>query len=261
MTTSDILRYNAEKSRFELSIYDSIGVYGITSSDVLKALNSIRDRTKPLAVFINSAGGSVFDGQAIYTMLKRYEGKVTTQADGLAASIASLIFLAGDERIVATGAAVMTHAPWTMVVGNAEDLQEAITLLEELGDNMATAYAEATGLTPDMAKASFLDGENWFNAESAVSAKLATSVVDTPAMVASVDTVLYAYAKVPDWLKVEASDKPATIRDAEQALKRAGLSRTTAKAVLARGWQAESETPSFEWDAQTLNKLKDLLTT
>ena len=106
----------------ELHIYDEIlpdGYGGVDSGSVHKALKQMNG---PITVRINSPGGHLEEGVAIYNMLQRYDGEVTTINDSLAASIASYIFMAGTDRLVAKNSLTMIHSPWTLAAGNAETM-------------------------------------------------------------------------------------------------------------------------------------------
>lgn len=130
-------------------------------------------------VRINSYGGSVSDGLAIYNALKRHPATINTTVDGIAASIASLIYMAGDKREIAANAQLMVHAPWAYVAGNSAQLREYADRLDLWAQSMASNYAAATGKTPDEVMAWLTDGkDHYFTADQAVEQNLATVVVD-----------------------------------------------------------------------------------
>ena len=136
---------------------------------------------------INSYGGSVSDGIAIYNALKRHRATVNVTVDGIAASIASLIAMAGDRVEVASNAMLMLHAPWTGAYGNAVELREVADRLDAWAASMASAYVAKTGKSTEDVMAWLTDGaDHYFNAEEAVAAGLADAVVAaTPAATAS----------------------------------------------------------------------------
>src|SRR5690606_28973282 len=101
---------------------------------------------KELLVYINSPGGDVFAGQAIYSMLKRHPAKVTVYVDGLAASAASIVAMAGDRVIMPRNAMMMIHRPWTIVAGNAETLRRVADDLEKVGESLLAVYETKTGM-------------------------------------------------------------------------------------------------------------------
>lgn len=100
------------------------------------------DKYKEVDIYINSGGGSVFAGIAIYNILKRHPGKKTVHVDGLAASIASVIALAGDEVICPANAEIMIHKPWTAIAGNADDLRKTAEQLDVAQESIVAVYMQ-----------------------------------------------------------------------------------------------------------------------
>lgn len=119
----------------DLYIYDEIGMFGVTASDLVQALKALD--TPTVTVHINSPGGDVFDGVAIYSALEAHPAAVHTIIDGLAASAASFIALAGETVTVREFGQMMIHDPYTIGIGNASDLRETADLLDRQGDNIA----------------------------------------------------------------------------------------------------------------------------
>lgn len=130
-------------------------------------------RSGPLTVRINSPGGDVFAGVSIYNMLNEYDGEVTVKVDGLAASIASLVSMAGDKIIMLPGAMMMVHKPWTFATGNADDLTQVVEMLEKTCASMIPIYAERTGQTEAKIE-ELLSAETWMTGEDAVVLGFAT---------------------------------------------------------------------------------------
>lgn len=129
-----------------------------------------------ISVWLNSPGGDVFAASQIYTMLKEYNGKVTVQIDGLAASAASVIAMAGDEVIMSPVAMMMIHNPATLIFGEAADFQSAIKMLGEVKESIINAYEQRTGLS--RAKIStMMDAETWFSAQKAVELGFADKIL------------------------------------------------------------------------------------
>lgn len=120
-----------------------------------------------ITVRINSPGGDVFAGVAIYNMLNEHEGEVTIKVDGIAASIASLISMAGDKIVMLPGSMMMVHNPWTFAAGNAEDLEQVVESLKKCGESMLPIYVARTGLDEEKVK-ELLKAETWMTAEDAV---------------------------------------------------------------------------------------------
>lgn len=121
-----------------------------------------------LTVHINSPGGDVFAGVAMFNALKKHNGSITIVVDSLAASIASIISMAGDRIVMAEGSMMYVHKPWTAVVGNSDEMREAANVLEKLADNLVDIYVNRTGRSKEEIL-SYLDGEGkWMTAQEAV---------------------------------------------------------------------------------------------
>lgn len=129
-----------------------------------------------ISVWLNSPGGDVFAASQIYTMLKEYKGKVTVQIDGLAASAASVIAMAGDEILMSPVAMMMIHNPATLIFGEASDFQSGIKMLCEVKDSIINAYEQRTGL-PRNKISSMMDAETWFSAQKAVELGFADKIL------------------------------------------------------------------------------------
>ncbi len=120
-----------------------------------------------LTVWLNSPGGDCFSASQIYTMLKDHKGKVTVKVDGIAASAASVVAMAGDETLIAPTGMLMIHNPMTMAAGNKSDMEKAIELLEEVKESIINAYARKTKLSRNKIS-KLMDDETWMNAEKAL---------------------------------------------------------------------------------------------
>lgn len=166
----------------EILIYKDIGENWwsedpVTAAKFREDLNAIS--ASEITVRILSMGGSVPDGLGIYNALKSHPAKITTINDGVAASIASLIFMAGDVRIAAANSMLMIHAPWSYASGNAEQLRDAADALDAWAAAMASSYAEATGKSKDEVIALLTDGkDHYWTADEALADGYATQVGD-----------------------------------------------------------------------------------
>ena len=129
-----------------------------------------------IAVWINSPGGDVIAASQIYTMLKEYSGQVTIKIDGIAASAASVIAMAGDHVQMSPTAVLMIHNPATAVFGEAADLQGAIAMLSEIKESIINAYEQKTQLSRTKI-AHMMDAETWFSANKAVELGFADEVL------------------------------------------------------------------------------------
>jgi ATP-dependent Clp endopeptidase proteolytic subunit ClpP len=139
-----------------------------------------------MTVRINSVGGSVPDGLAIYNALRRYPARVSTVVESVAASIASLIAMAGETVSMAENAMLMIHAPWSAAQGNANDLREMAGLLDKFAAAMASSYVRPGGLDHAAALALLTDGaDHWYSAEEAKAAGLIDTITAKTQVAAS----------------------------------------------------------------------------
>lgn len=123
---------------------------------------------KDLNIYINSGGGSVFAGIAIYNMLKRHQGHKTVYVDGLAASISSVIALAGDKVVIPSNAFLMIHKPWSGLYGNANDLRKMADDLDAIEEGIINVYAENLKEDVDIETIrQMVQDETWLNGEEA----------------------------------------------------------------------------------------------
>jgi len=164
---------NRATAKPEIFIYDEIGYFGHSAKNMTDELAELD--VDELAVHINSPGGDIFDGLAIYQALKDHKARVTVHVDGLAASIASVITMAADNVVMAPKASIMIHDGWTMAVGNAGEMRKAADLLDKQSDIIASVYADKAGQTADFWRDRMRD-ETWYNADEALQAGLVDEV-------------------------------------------------------------------------------------
>lgn len=158
----------------ELFLYDEIGGWGTLAEDFIAELEAI---TAPkLRVRVSSPGGSVFEGVALANALRAHPAEVTVQVDGIAASIASVIAMAGDRVVMQPQAMLMLHEASGLCMGNAQDMQDMAALLDKISGNIADAYSEKAGGTRDDWR-QVMQKETWYTAEEAVEAGLADEMM------------------------------------------------------------------------------------
>ncbi|WP_432010179.1 head maturation protease, ClpP-related [Streptomyces cucumeris] len=188
----------------EVVIYDEIGYWGVTAEDFMAELRSLD--VGEITLRVNSPGGEIFDGIAIHNLLRSHRAQVTTYVDSLAASIASVIALAGDRVIMQPHSQMMIHDGSGLAIGNASDMREMADLLDRQSDNIAEVYAERAGGTAAEWRDRMRE-ETWYSAAEAVAAGLADEVAQTrqrpeegeptepaPNMAASWDLSIFRYA-------------------------------------------------------------------
>ena len=172
----------------EVLIYGNIGDRwnedGVVASELVRDLSALQADTINLR--INSYGGSVPDGLAIYNALRRHKAAVNVFVDGVAISCASYIAMAGDTITMAKNAQMMIHGPWTIAAGNASDMREQADILDRYAKAMASAYADKSGKTYEDALALLTDGkDHWFLADEAKAEGFADEVGEEVAVAAS----------------------------------------------------------------------------
>jgi len=186
---------NLSSDETELLIYDEISFYGVSAGQFTKDLAEIG--TPNLTVRLNSPGGDVFDGIAIYNALRQHPAHVTTKVDSLAASIASVIAQAGDKRVMMPKGQMMIHEASGLMVGNAEEMMNFAALLDKQSELIASIYAERSGSKSTEFR-DLMKAETWLSDQETVDLGLADAIADVPAKVKDEPK---AEAKV-DWMQL-----------------------------------------------------------
>ncbi len=167
-----------DKKRAKVSIYDAIGGwFGIRAADFVREVQALD--VDEIELHLNSPGGSVWDGIAIMNTLRSHRARVQVVVDGIAASIASVIAMAGDEVVMARGAQMMIHDASGVCLGQAKDMAKTAEVLDKISGNIAGIYAKRAKGDPADWRALMLD-ETWYNADEAVAAGLADRAEDVP---------------------------------------------------------------------------------
>lgn len=186
----------------ELMIYDAIGGWdGVTAKRIAEDLRSI-GRVDLINVRLNSFGGEVFEGYAIYNQLKRHPARVEVDIDGAACSIASIIACAGDTVRMARNAMYMIHDPAGVAVGNAADMRKTADLLDQVREQLVETYVGRTGLAANVVS-DYMTAETWFKASEAAELGFVDVVTDELKLAASAD--LSQFANVPAWARQRAT--------------------------------------------------------
>ena len=180
--------------------------------DTLKDLGDV----KTINLHINSPGGSVFEGIAIYNMFKQNKAHVNVYVDGLAASIASVIAMSGDAIFMPSNSMLMIHNPWTMAVGNASELRKQADDLDKITESSIQTYLNQAGDKLDEETLrQLMDDETWLTAKEAVDYGLATEVIEANKAAASISkNFAQRYRHVPEQL-IQASQKKQEIKERE----------------------------------------------
>ena len=161
-------------------------------------------------IHINSCGGEVMEGLAIYNMLKNHPATVKTYCDGFACSIASVVFMAGDERIMNNASMLMIHNAWTYTAGNADELRKVADDLDVISQGAFAAYKSAVNIS-DEKLMEMLDAETWILPDDALEMGFATSIIgveQTNKVAASADKALFLMLKKALQIEPEPTSKP-----------------------------------------------------
>ena len=189
----------------------------------------LQDGEGDITVWINSPGGDVFAAAQIYNMLMDYKGNVTVKIDGLAASAASVIAMAGTEVQMSPVAMMMIHNPATIAIGDSSEMKKAIDMLDEVKESIMNAYEIKTGLSRSRIS-HLMDAESWFNAKKAVELgfadKLLFSKEETEAeeeKELEMEAVMFSRKAVTNSLMSKLISKPKKKTPIEQLEKRLSL--------------------------------------
>lgn len=204
-----------ESGEVELSLYDEIGSFGIGAKQFIAELKEYKGQHVHLR--INSPGGEIVEGSAIYNALTRHEGGLTVHIDALAASMAGVIAMSGNPVYMADNALLMIHNPWTLAAGESKDLRKQADLLDTMKSNLIRAYQKKSGME-EKAIAKLMDEETWLDAVEAVALGFVDAIEDgIPAaasakeMRARFDT--FAKAKMENTVISEAAEVSAPVAD------------------------------------------------
>lgn len=203
------------KATGNLYIYDIIGIdwwtgEGITAQAVAAALEGLSG-VKTLNVYINSEGGDVFEAKAIYTQLKRFDAEKVVWIDGIAASAATFVAMAGDKIVTAPEATWMVHEAWGGAMGQAADLRAYADVLDMMNNDIATIYSKRTGASVDEMKA-LMAKTMWMTAQEALALKFTDEITkDEPA---AADTATVAASRMA--AAADATSRVLTITAADR---------------------------------------------
>jgi ATP-dependent Clp protease protease subunit len=236
----------ADKGAGEVYVYGDIGGWfdGVVAEDFAKEIAALDVET--LNVRVNSPGGFVFDGVAIYNALVAHPAKVVMHIEGIAASIASVIAMAGDEIRIGEAATIMIHKPWSFAIGDAEDMRKEADVLDVLEGGIIDIYAARTGKPADELT-TMVAAETWLRGQAAVDAGFADIMVPAKAKEKPAKSALLAlYQHTPADLMTAGTDNPK-VREFERLL-REGERQPNAfakrvAALAAKVFTAEREVP------------------
>ena len=183
-----------ENTARELELYGTIAEESWFDDDITPAMfrEELFAGSGPITVWINSPGGDCIAASQIYTMLMDYKGDVTVKIDGIAASAASVIAMAGTEVLMSPTSLMMIHNPATIAIGDHDDMKKAIAMLDEVKESIINAYEIKTSLSRDKLSR-LMDAETWMNANKAVELGFADGVLEDEKTVAEIPA--YAFSR------------------------------------------------------------------
>lgn len=213
-----------------ITLYDEIGYWGVSAKDFRAQLDRVEQQKINLR--INSPGGDVFDGIAIYNDLVDHPAELRVTITGVAASAASLIAMAGDRIEIAENAFIMIHNAWGICVGSKAEMRAFFEVLDEIDAGLAETYAARTGLAQAEIE-KMMTAETWLRGEEAVTRKFADTTGQSEGGAAAARFDLSLFRNAPAGLRPKEKAAPRTARDLEAILRDAELSREEAKAAIA----------------------------
>lgn len=207
------IRMLANSDAAEVLIYDEIGAYGVSAKSFLDELGAIPDASA-VTLRINSPGGSVFDAVAIYNSLKRRSGPVTVTIDGIAASAASYVAMAGGEVVMPDNAFLMIHDPSGMVMGSAADMRAMAAALDKIRDSLVTGYSAKSGADDDTV-AALMAKETWLSASEALALGFCDRVAEPVRIAAHFDLARFGNAPAEAIAMLAETNDPSASADSE----------------------------------------------
>ena len=225
----------------ELELYGTIAEESWFDDDITPAMfrEELFAGSGPITVWINSPGGDCIAASQIYTMLMDYKDDVTVKIDGIAASAASVIAMAGTEVLMAPTALMMIHNPATIAMGDHEDMKKAISMLDEVKESIINAYEIKTSLSRDKLS-KLMDAETWMNANKAVELGFADGVLEDEKTVAEIPAYAFSRKSVQAALmnKITARAASHGVREVDLSAEKEA---TSADVVVAKNVTASEE--------------------
>lgn len=253
------LQLHSEKKRYyslyqegqtaEIYIYGDITSWPWLESDVSsynlsRELNELGDDVQNINIYINSYGGEVAEGLAIYNALKRHKAKVTTYADGFACSIASVIFSAGDERVMSNTSMLMIHNAWTCASGDSNVLKKQAEDLEKITQASINAYMNIVNVSEETLK-EMMSEDTWLNGNEALEMGFATKLIE-------VNEKEVATQSIRNQLFQKVYKEPVKVPVANLTLNKEQLEELIQKALEKFKQQLEEESPEENSDEDNL---------
>lgn len=197
--------YNLHKinNQVEIDLFDEIGGWGVYAKEFKDEVSSlVNSSSEDIIVNINSPGGSVFEGIEIYNYLKGLPNKVTVKINSLAASIATIVALGGDELHISESAFFMIHNPWSIAMGEADDMRKQADVLDKIKETILSIYEKNSNLDRERLTA-IMDEETWLTGSEAVEYGFADQLTEGVKVAAMATTdIINNFKNIPNSLKM-----------------------------------------------------------
>jgi ATP-dependent protease ClpP protease subunit/predicted RNA-binding Zn-ribbon protein involved in translation (DUF1610 family) len=257
------IKNKADSDKAEIWIYEEIGENPWGFGDSIGAKQFQKDlsaiKASQIDLHINSPGGNVFDGNTIYNLLKQHPAKVTTYIDGLAASIASVIALAGDHIIMAENGMFMIHKPLAMTIGDEDVHEETAQALRKIKGTIVRVYKSRTGKSDEEIEG-LLKPPSWLDSDQALELGFVDEISGTADMAACAKFVPFmAKAGIKNIPEILNPKQIPSAKDTERALRDVGYSVKQAKTILAKGLSDDlRDVDQLEDPDQVTESLRDV---
>lgn len=229
----------AARGVVDLMLYGDIGAWGISANQFARDLKALGDVSQ-INLHVHSPGGDVFEGMAIYNLLKNHPARVEGTVDGLAASMGSVVLMAADVIRIPANAMIMVHKPWGIQGGDAEEMRRYADLLDKVEDSLVAAYTSKTGKTVDEVKA-LLAAETWMTGAEAVALGFADELVESMDTFAKLNSQrMQDFQKMPENLKPLFEPRGSVTPPAPQAPGNPAPVALTPDQIMAQGVAAEA---------------------
>ena len=233
----------------EISIFDEIGGWGVSVTQFKEAFDLVKDKSA-IRLLLNSPGGDVTAGMAMYNLLSSVRAKLTVEVLGIAASMASVVALAGQTLVMGEGSFLMIHNPWTVTWGDANDLRKTADVLAKMKGELLNIYVARSGMAAKEIEG-MMDAETWLTADEAVDKGFANEVNRVAVAAKICDLRKIGFKQVPAALA--GTNKPQTPREFEGFLRDAGYSRSEAERIASKGFrEGQRDAGGMEAVAQAL---------
>lgn len=234
----------------EISIFDEIGGWGIGIKEFKEAFDLIKNQ-KRVRLFINSPGGEIIVGMAIYNLLQTIREKLTVEILGMAASMASIVALAGKSLIMDENSFYMLHNPWTITMGDSEQLRKDADTMDKMKTGMIDIYVAHSGLSKEEV-INMMEEETWLTADEAIEKGFATNKKSNLKTIAMYDVSKKGFKNMP---KIFTRLEPSTIttkRQFENYLREAGFTERAAVSIASSGFRETSRDLNSQTDSEDI---------